>query len=107
MHWTVKPGRNCISFSPQRPARFMRRRPSGARPDFPDGRLLARILALPRSAVKRKDHNMLGYRCKSPVGRFDAHDAEKDKRRPCVVDDRGGARGVSWRKLRDGGREKW
>ena len=22
MHWTVKPGRNCISFSPQRPARF-------------------------------------------------------------------------------------
>jgi hypothetical protein len=45
----------------------MRRRPSGARPDFPDGRLLARILALPCSAVKRKDHNMLGYRCKSPL----------------------------------------
>jgi hypothetical protein len=52
---------------PQRPARFcvagrVARDPNCLTDDF-----LARILSLPRSAVKRKDHNMLGCLCHRPL----------------------------------------
>jgi len=59
---------------------LLRRRPSGARPEFPDGRLLARILAQPCSAVKGKDRNMLGYRCRGPLAHSMPMAARKTKR---------------------------
>jgi hypothetical protein len=59
MHCTVKPGRNCISFPSQRPARFCGAgRVAQTRIPQGDGRMLARILPQRCCAVKRKYHNI-------------------------------------------------
>ena len=108
MHCTVKPGRNCISFSLSGPVAFAaaarKRDPTKLRVPLTD-RCWRGFWRKPIPLSSEKTTIYCGALAKT-VGTFDAHNLEKNKTPPHVVDDRDGARNPAQR-LRDGGSEKW
>jgi hypothetical protein len=91
--------------SPQRPARFCGAGRGGADPNSPVTDECWRGFWRSGAVVSREKTTIYRGTVAAAVGTFDAAGLLKTKTSPRVVDDRGGARGVSSWKPRDGGRQ--